>query len=329
MEWLVLAGVLTGAAVAFAIYRHRTQQAAEEAENASPWGSLVIDTSNDALMIDVTEKWEKRVEDLPVSVDLPRLARKMVIYDSSNTVILDGGWLDLPPEELARVQCAVPTPTTRFQLVRAILLLLARELEPSSEGVIAEKFHSLHLEEPHFGGDISGFLGVFLRTHLGNDSHIVRVLKVCNQSVIAPAVLRLKKTIASKYPFKDVRGAWRIHLHIRSRDEVVVRHMKREMSWEAGFTILSTAAMPMDGPGSGGSGTAQQQQQEDFQFGWCLEVVLGRELAFLSSVRLWIDSFSFSKTLPGWKRADVLKVAAPYHPPSVNPGLVVRSQHFV
>src|SRR4051794_4786980 len=65
------------------------------ASNAHP----TIDFSPEGLLLDMKDKWTRPLTKLPVNVDIPRLARKMSIYDETGELLLDGGWLDLTPEE--------------------------------------------------------------------------------------------------------------------------------------------------------------------------------------------------------------------------------------
>ena len=58
---------------------------------------------------------------------------------------------------------------------------------------------------------------------MGENNRVMGVLKCCNQSVLAPAVLRLKSSIGSAFPYKDIRGGWRIFVHINT-DQVVIQH---------------------------------------------------------------------------------------------------------
>lgn len=47
--------------------------------------------------------------------------------------------------------------------------------------------------------EIARLVGEFL----GKESKIVKVLKACNQAIIAPAVIELTLNVCAKVPFKD------------------------------------------------------------------------------------------------------------------------------
>lgn len=71
----------------------------------------------------------------------------------------------------------------------------------------------------------------FLVEVVGDDKKMIRILKACTQSIIAPAVVRLKSVMVRQFPYKDVRNGWRINIDINT-DQVVVIHRKWERSFE-------------------------------------------------------------------------------------------------
>lgn len=55
---------------------------------------------------------------------------------------------------------------------------------------------------------------------------MTKILKVCNQSAVAAAYLRLKGIVSPKFPFKD-RGGWKILIFFLD-EKITVRHVKKE-----------------------------------------------------------------------------------------------------
>merc|ERR1712137_653922 len=82
------------------------------------------------------------------------------------------------------------------------------------------------------GGDIAAQLGYFMKNYYTDDSRVIRILKVCNQSLLAPTVVRMKESIGTKYPYKDQRGQWVIVIR-KEKESVTVTHTKKEQSWES------------------------------------------------------------------------------------------------
>jgi hypothetical protein len=58
----------------------------------------------------------------------------------------------------------------------------------------------------------------------------VRLLKTCNQEILAPAVLRLKLHIHRHLQYKDLRGQWHIAIELKPNGHMLVSHNKREQS---------------------------------------------------------------------------------------------------
>jgi len=193
----------------------------------------------------------------------------MSIYDESRNLLLDGGWLDLTPEEVeaSPYKDQIPTNKSNTKLIQDVLQVLADQLGEDSTA-IREEFGKMVKEN---GGDTAGPFGNFLNRHMGDNSTVVKVLKACNQSIIAPTVVRLKLSIAPRLPFKDLRGAWRIQIHCLkvsllphqtnlcilfttnhpTQSSVVVFHKKYETSWENFST-------------------------EEFQFSWQLRITFDK-----------------------------------------------------
>lgn len=139
-----------------------------------------FDTTTD-LLKEISTKWQKPYHTLPVHVDIPRLAKKIVIYGDGQVVhkaqeddtcnISSGNLLDL---------------TRQDSTIKEIILTLSKWLGDPQEQQesISTKYSSF------FGsGDPSLSLNEFIEQVVGVDSNVVKVLKACNQSILAPGVL--------------------------------------------------------------------------------------------------------------------------------------------
>lgn len=75
--------------------------------------------------------------------------------------------------------------------------------------------------------DISKPLEQFLIQIVKEDSVICRILKVCNKSILAPAIFELTMNVSPKVSFKD-GGGWKISIEI-SETQVTIMHQKRQV----------------------------------------------------------------------------------------------------
>jgi hypothetical protein len=194
---------------------------------------------------------------------LPRLARKIRIIDSHNEVV---NYVDedepVDPRKLipstptsaqtnlvgdAAFQTASPTEPVEqkdeglSRTIFSILQSLGQELHDHSHASI----NGMNLEMFERECSISDFKSInnFLLRHFGTNGRATKVLKACNQSIIAPPVTTLKKLLMDKADYKDVKGQWQINVHVETKvrgkgdDEqedvfVVVRHRKKEQVLE-------------------------------------------------------------------------------------------------
>lgn len=95
-------------------------------------------------------------------------------------------------------------------------------------------------------------------------------MKVCNQSILASAVIRMKEFIGTKYPYKDQRGKWTIAIVVEDT-KITVTHCKFEMSWE------STELYP----------------QQHFSFSWALRMEFDINMERMLDVSVKICSLDF------------------------------------
>jgi len=210
-------------------------------------------------------------------VDIPRLARKISIY-SDGDVVLSAHSDDC----VLVIGSSAPLQEGTKQeyiIIRDIILTLSRVLgepEVQQDNIIA-RFPSF------FGtGDPSLSLNDFLEQVVGADSKVVHVLKGCNQSILAPGVLKLKFTVGNAYPFKDMRGSCRIDVHVED-NQICITHLKRERSFE-------------DDPA------------EYFEFEWSLKLIYDKDMTCLQEAVLHIDDLSFGARMPAKQKDKIREV---------------------
>jgi hypothetical protein len=191
---------------------------------------------------------------LPVAKDLPRLARKIRVYDYTNEPI---NFID---EDIDTSKLVPSTPTSAetniagdssftgpvevveyrddslARTIFSILTSLGQELHDNTanmSGMTLQMFDRECICSDHKS------INNFILRYFGSQGRVTRVLKACNQSIIAPPVTQLKKLLLDKIDYKDVRGEWTIHVHIETKirgqgeDEeedvyVVIVHRKKE-----------------------------------------------------------------------------------------------------
>ena len=162
VAWVTTVGTVV--VVAGAFWYWKTCQEAKPRSSVPSYAPLHLDCSRKALEAEMEVTRNRSVENLPIAVDLPRLARKTVIMDG-DLVLLDG--LDYlhegPSDEVFQ----------RPYLIQAVWETLSRLVGEESE-VYAQLAD--HLED---GGDVSAQLALWLKEHFATGkSKVVDILKV-------------------------------------------------------------------------------------------------------------------------------------------------------
>lgn len=233
------------------------------------------------LKTEIHMKWSRPVKTLPVHVDVPRLARKMAIYaDNNKNHVLHAakdtgaGLSDDAP--LGTVNKHPDAQLHDQRIIRDIILTLSIHL-----GEPKEQQRHIEAKFPeYFGpGDTSVALREYMENVVGDDSKVIGVLKACNQSILAPGVLKLKFSVGNQFPFKDMRGSWRIDI-IVDKDKVTVIHSKRERSFE-------------DSP------------SDYFEFGWSLAMVFDKDITDLQETLLFIEDISYGSDVHNDKKMQI------------------------
>lgn len=96
------------------------------------------------------------------------------------------------------------------QSARDILLILATKL---GDQAVVEAINTKYSEFVKPNGDLSEqLLQLFGCGAFVEQSPTVKVLKCINQEIVYPAVMVLRKIMYDKFPYKDVKGGWRVSI---------------------------------------------------------------------------------------------------------------------
>jgi hypothetical protein len=277
MVMVIAALVVSIVVVAYVTHKYYWKQDSEKPATSLTTGRRYEFEVGADLHKEISTKWERPYHTLPVHVDIPRLAKKIAIY--SNGVVVHG-----PPDEdlsasLGSSGGLFPPAPRVESTIRDIMTVLSRLLgEPTEK----QDAITTHYSKFFMGGDPSLSLTEFIDNVVGPTSKVVNVLKSCNQSILAPGILKLKVAVGNQYPFKDVRGSWRIDVHVSS-EHVTVTHLKRERSFE-------------------------DDSAEYFEFDWSLKLVFSSDVSRLEDVILHIDELTYGDRMESSKRKKIRDV---------------------
>jgi len=204
---------------------------------------------------DTKKIWSRSFTLLPVGVDLPRLASCISVFNDQ----VDGS-VDLANKGNVK------------KTILDILLALKEMFDGSENQEELEKIKANYENIPRNddGSFNSKDLVEFLLKEFSENSPILQVLKVCNQSIIAPSVIELKLGICPKLMFKDA-GGWMIKVELVDSDTVIVSHCKKQQHMDP------------------------RKEEEYFEFIWELEMIFNRDVSSLNQVTLSILSLTFGE----------------------------------
>jgi len=92
--------------------------------------------------------------------------------------------------------------------------------------------------------------------------------------------------VGNQFPFKDLRGSWRIEIHI-DPDTLSISHLKRERSFE-------------------------DDSADYFEFEWSLKLIFDRQLTRVLDVFLFIDDIAFGDKMDKSKRQKIRDVMSAF-----------------
>lgn len=230
--------------------------------------------------------WAEPVSETPLYKDLGRLYSRFTIFTSDGTAHTftdDGG-----PARSPAAGAMAANSLSALEAVRDVMLTLTRELE--GEASAAEKeallngvIYSDGAEEKDRGQVIPVMLDI-----LGEDSRMMRILKLTHQNVVLSAMSHLKDPqsgVLANFMTKDIRAShgWRIVISLEG-PQAQVWHRRREMN-----------ANPW--------GT----DSEAFEVEWELRVTLEREEMVPKSVSLRITDLQIGETTDDARAEEIRK----------------------
>jgi DNA-binding winged helix-turn-helix (wHTH) protein len=178
---------------------------------------------------------------MAIHADLPRLARNFEICDASGKLAL------LFSADDSIEKC-----------MREALRGLAATFDGDALGERIDAQWQLDGGEP---SDRANYLLRFFVDTLGVESGTMRVLRACNQAIIAPYVTLCKKMLDDVLPFNSVRNSWKILVQMVPSRAVIVTHKKRERAapaaidtfghyfefeWQVEFTLDAQLSTVLD-----------------------------------------------------------------------------------
>ena len=168
VSWLGVAGaisVIFGSLWILKYFSNSKPKPKPESPKKPRYVPPVIDCSRESLLADMEKTRNRPIEKLPISVDLPRLARKTIIKEG-DILVLDGTAIDYEYQEENEQEIRA---MLIYQVWSKLATLLNEERPQAYENL--EK-------QLATAGDISFSLGVFLKEHYTDDSIVIRLLKV-------------------------------------------------------------------------------------------------------------------------------------------------------
>lgn len=170
---------------------------------------------------------DKTIFELPVSKDLPRLARRIVLLDENDELI---------HESPAASQDEDTSLRRNMELTSELIIALAKMLEGEEKAESLRTPYKEIVEKVTETTDAEETTKSLLEL-LGEEasSSTSRALKTVHQDVVGHCTFQLKQHITSRFMTKDVRTpeGWRIHLKL-APDYFQVSHTRREQSIDPG-----------------------------------------------------------------------------------------------
>jgi hypothetical protein len=184
----------------------------------SPVGpNTKLSTSNGDLtdsQLKIFEICEKPLQTLPVSKDLPRLARKFALYVNETEI----NWLPVVEED-----SETEGEQTVYQLLHNIHESILYKQSTASDFPSYEDF----CNEVNMNDHVT--INQFLLKNFGEDDAVTVLLKACHQTIVVHVLFGARAHLMKEnIHFKDVRGAWKILLHFPSGNEINSRFVEAD-----------------------------------------------------------------------------------------------------
>jgi hypothetical protein len=281
---------------------------------------------------EVKRIWNKPVEQLPIGIDLPRLANSIFVPsippvelpiatvpkaaepteqekeakaepketngepkeangESKEAIGAEQPATTTPVGEATSSEAPAPLPAdeidTRAREIMQTLFNMGRFVEGDEYAQnLVDNFGNFVILEGAKDRDMSREIARLVSEYLGKESRMVKVLKACNQAIIAPAVIELTLNVCAKVPFKDA-GGWRMELSKNEDNLITVTHIKQQRS-------------------------RSSNKEEEFSFEWHLEIIFDEGLTGLSDVFLSIPKLNFGPAVSQTTMEGIQYTFAPY-----------------
>jgi len=183
--------------------------------------SFIGDSFHDGMVINVDQitkqinsNWQKGINELPTTVDIIRLLKKIKVLYKGEEVFYASSY---DPQ------------ATKEELITCLCLTIS-SLVDDQDTVGRVAANSEKYLQPNERSDLSRQLAHFLN-ELPN-AIFVRILKACSQNMVASAFLELRQALGQDFTFKDVTNGWSIQIYVDD-SSIQVAHKRSEQSTEA------------------------------------------------------------------------------------------------
>jgi len=238
---------------------------------------------------EVQRIWSKPFEQLPIGIDLPRLATSICVGSCPDPAFRH---YTIPALETrsslsTSVASQVDEVDTHAREIMDMLVELAKLVDSDDyANIIQQNFKNYIVLEGVKDRDMSREIASLFE-YLGKDCKIAKVLKAINQAIIAPPIIELTLNVCAKLPFRDA-GGWRIYVH-RHENQLTVTHAKKQKA-------------------------RSYAKEDEFEFEWRLEIVFGEDpnLDTLSHINLKVTDIGYGEMLSQTKKSEVENMLSSY-----------------
>lgn len=178
---------------------------------------------------------QQPITELPIAKDLPRLVRKVSMFEGFSTRLnSDSQQVELEDDSALKQVPLESQSNDQSVLVFNLLSVLCERLNGTSFPLYEVYSSQVSLTQPE---TLNNFLNLFL----GEGNILTKILKVIQQNVVLALLVKLKDELKKEQVLcKDVQGAWKIRIHFpteHSDDElhchkVCVAHRRAEQVYE-------------------------------------------------------------------------------------------------
>ena len=228
--------------------------------------------------------WRRPLGEQCVHRDLPRLMRGLAVRCHARGETLyedDGRWRESPASQLACLGQLLGSLSRRLDPPAVSAAICdgwdgwLREAVPVAEGELPDKLQAL-----------------FSQPWLPPTSAALAVLRCISQSMVAPAVKALHRSVYSLARYRDLRGEWRVSVDIERDGRVTVRHDKWEQAADASPLAF-------------------------FKFRWCLALTFDARVASMLAATVSVVDFAFGPRTEPEQERRVRALLRPWLAPGV------------